>query len=152
MPFDPMLLADFAEREIREFAKHHRDETFYGFAVDASLLCLNSIEKFEATLTQYRKQRPGKYLDAASVVELKMNTGDWEYQGFSDFCGQRGWDEELYATHYEIGFEDETSPLLAKTDYALAIQAVLRELEKRQAFASLKHTDDFWVGSVGHGY
>lgn len=152
MPFYPNQLADFAEHEVREFVKHHPDENFYGFAIDASLLCFNSIERFEAVLAEYRVRWPGKYLDDASVTELKMNTGDWEYQGFSDFRGQRGWDEDLYAVHYEIGFEDETSPLLAKTDYAVAMRAVLEELKKRRAFAPVTTTDDFWVGSVEHGY
>jgi len=36
--------------QISEFAKAHRKETFYAFALDDGLLCLNSEEKFNATL------------------------------------------------------------------------------------------------------
>lgn len=51
---DPIF--DHCCAAIEKFAREHRSETFYGFAIDASLLCLNSEEKFIETLEQYRRE------------------------------------------------------------------------------------------------
>ena len=63
MAFDVEKLTTFCMDEIRRFAERHQNEVFYAFAIDASLLCLNSEEEFAATLRQYqdewdRKTRP----------------------------------------------------------------------------------------------
>jgi hypothetical protein len=44
MAFDVDRLTGFCAEQIRQFAEDHADETFYAFAIDASLLCLNSKE------------------------------------------------------------------------------------------------------------
>ena len=53
--FDTEKLTEFAINKITEFAKEHPNETFYGFSIDASLLCLNSEEEFEKTLKYYSR-------------------------------------------------------------------------------------------------
>ncbi|WP_445363549.1 hypothetical protein ACJJIQ_02060 [Microbulbifer sp. ANSA003] len=45
MSFDIERLYDFSVKKIRQFSEEHKDETFYAFAIDASLLYLNSVEK-----------------------------------------------------------------------------------------------------------
>jgi hypothetical protein len=40
---------------VREFAREHADETFYAFAIDAGMLCLNSEERFQETLESLKK-------------------------------------------------------------------------------------------------
>jgi hypothetical protein len=42
--FDHEKMLAFALSAIRKFADEHAAETFYGFSIDASLLCLNSEE------------------------------------------------------------------------------------------------------------
>jgi hypothetical protein len=56
MTFDIDRLLDFSIREIENFAKTHQHELFYGFAIDASLLCLNSEQAAFATLRQYQDE------------------------------------------------------------------------------------------------
>lgn len=52
--FEVNKLLDFTRRAIAEFAKDHAGEVFYAFAIDSGLLCLNSIECFEAGLVEAR--------------------------------------------------------------------------------------------------
>jgi hypothetical protein len=47
MAFDLNMLATSAVEQIASFAVSHRDETFYAFAIDRTLLCLNSEEAFK---------------------------------------------------------------------------------------------------------
>jgi hypothetical protein len=48
------LLA-FCVAEIKRFAQAHQGETFYAFAIDENLLCLNSEEAFARTLKKYQE-------------------------------------------------------------------------------------------------
>lgn len=54
MAFDIDRLIDFSIKEIAAFAKNHQNELFYGFAIDASLLCLNSEQAAITTWLEYR--------------------------------------------------------------------------------------------------
>jgi len=54
--FSVNTLLTYSESRIAQFAEKHRDETFYAFAIDASLLCLNSLEGFNETLQEYQSQ------------------------------------------------------------------------------------------------
>lgn len=54
MPFDLDKLFEFCKAEIEAFSKDHQSEIFYGFAIDASLLCLNSVEHFASALHEYQ--------------------------------------------------------------------------------------------------
>jgi hypothetical protein len=56
MPFDLSRLVTHSVIAIRAFAKMHAAEHFYAFAIDANLLCLNSIERFEETLKRYQNR------------------------------------------------------------------------------------------------
>jgi len=66
MSFDVKQLTEFAVEAIKEFAEEHQNETFYGFAVDASMLCLNSEECAADTLKEYRDNwdRQTRHLDS----------------------------------------------------------------------------------------
>jgi hypothetical protein len=54
MAFDIDKMTSFSISAIRAFSERHQSETFYAFAIDASMLCLNSEECAAATLTKYR--------------------------------------------------------------------------------------------------
>lgn len=56
MAFDVEKLFKFAASEIEKFAGEKKTETFYAFAIDASLLCLNSEESASRTLKKYREK------------------------------------------------------------------------------------------------
>jgi len=96
--FDTVKLTKYIEKEISEFSKKHQNETFYGFAIDANLLCLNSVEKFEETLRNY-KEKWGGYTTKDEIQDLRSNTGDWSYQGFAELSDKNGFDMNAYLDH-----------------------------------------------------
>ncbi len=55
MSFDVERLVEHCINVIEEFAEDHQDETFYAFAIDANLLCFNSIERFRYTQIKYKE-------------------------------------------------------------------------------------------------
>ena len=55
MPFDVDQLTAFCRDVIEHFAAEHLDETFHAFAIDASMLCLNSEEIAKETLEGIRR-------------------------------------------------------------------------------------------------
>lgn len=56
MSFDMDRLFSFVCSEVARFSETHRDETFYGFAIDAALLCFNSEECFQKSLASYQNK------------------------------------------------------------------------------------------------
>ncbi|EMY77982.1 PF14136 domain protein [Leptospira weilii serovar Ranarum str. ICFT] len=155
--FDTRKLADFAIEQIEKFSKVYQDETFYAFAIDTSLLCLNSLERFEGSLKEYSTRWPKQYDTKEKIDEMKYNTGDWKYQGFADFGDlsiqdeegfyQGPFDDDLYEGHYDA--DDETQKTTA---YAIAMNEILEILKQKDSFRSLKKTDDFKIIRVEHNY
>jgi len=56
MSFNLDSLLQKSIESIRDFSSQHANETFYAFAIDENLLCLNSVEEFEKTLHRYREK------------------------------------------------------------------------------------------------
>jgi Domain of unknown function (DUF4303) len=153
MAFDVEQLSNFALKAIIDFAKAHKEETFYAFAIDASLLCFNSEQAFERTLNDYQKRNPEYYSTAEDIAHVKENTGDWEYQGFSDFTECEGFDSELYDDHYNLGLDlDEGDAQMKVTEYALAMDQVLERLKVMNVFKPVNRTKDFKALRVEHSY
>jgi hypothetical protein len=151
--FDVEKLTEFAMQAITVFASNHADETFYAFAIDADLLCLNSVEQFRITLSEYQNGPYGKkFVTADQIAGLRANTGDWRYQGFARFDGHPGFHAELYDQHYDIGVDDPSDPRLVNTPYARAMDAIIRNLVENDAFAPLRRTLDFAAARVEHTY
>ena len=144
--FDHEQMLAFSLEAIASFAAGHTTETFYGFSVDATMLCLNSEEAFQETLAEYQAKWPGHYTDPKKILELKNNQGDWKYQGFADL-GDHGFDHEAYDWHYDSPEEEQTA-----TAYAVAMDQLVAALVERDAFAALRRTDDFFVNRVEHNY
>jgi hypothetical protein len=144
--FDTDRLTEFAIKEIKKFSLNHQNETFYGFSIDANLLCLNSIDKFEIRLKNYRKKWGG-YKTEKDILNLKLNTGDWEYQGFAEFNDTSGFNMISYVDHYNSGDYGQT-----ESDYAKAMNKVIENLKKSDAFDNLKKTKDFFISRVEHNY
>lgn len=153
MPYDIESLTAYAVEAIADLAREHRHETFYAFAIDADLMCLNSVEAFAATLDRYRTGRFGdRYQREEDVARLRENTGDWAYMGFADFADLPGFDAALYDEHYDMGLDNPADPALRSTPYAIAMDAVIRNLIERDAFAPLRRTPDFTAMRVEHNY
>ncbi len=149
--FDIDRLFTIVRAAIREFAASHSDETFYAFAIDADMLCLNSEEDFAKSLARYQADYPDKYHDEENIQDLKYNTGDWQYQGFFDLEDEHGFDADAYSDHYdEAGASDDgTAP---HTPYAKAMSALVAKLRDSDVFEPLKRTDDFRISWVDHSY
>lgn len=145
-----------AKRAIEVFANKHKEETFYAFSIDASMLCLNSLEKFDITLKYYQQQYPESYKKPEDIEGLKYNTGDWEYQGFEDLGD--GFDDELYSEHYHIPFvnnelsEDELKGMFSNTPYHIAMLELLERLMHSNIFDLLNKTSDFKAFLTEHEY
>lgn len=145
--FDHERMLDFALHAIADFASAHADETFYGFSIDAALLCLNSEEQFVKSLAGYRERWPDYYQSEQDVRSLKLNTGDWAYQGFAELGEETGFDQQAYEDHYYAEYEEQKS-----TPYGLAMDRLVAALVERKAFAGLKRTPDFFANRVEHSY
>lgn len=156
--FDVNKMYSFSLEAIKQFAKEHRDENFYAFTIDASMLCLNSVEQFEKTLKEYQERYPKSYTDADCINELKYNSGDWEYQGFAEMSEQDGFNDFLYSEHYHLSFEQpkpteaETAELFLQTPYHKAMQELLTLLENSGVFDLLNKTADFRTFLSEHNY
>jgi len=144
--FDTEKLTEFAIKKITEFSKEHQSETFYGFSIDAQLLCLNSEKQFQKTLEWYRN-KSGGYDTKEKINNLKHNTGDWEYQGFAEFEDENGFDYNEYLEHYH---EEDDSQLTS--DYAKSMDIVVENLKKSGVFDLLKKTEDFYANRIEHNY
>lgn len=149
--FNVPELTKAAVAAIEAFAGEHSGETFYAFAVDADMLCFNSIEQFEKTLALYQQDYPDFYASARDIRGLRENTGDWAYQGFFQMDESHGFDGVLYDEHY-----DEASAAndgrAANTPYASAMDELVASLKQSHAFKSLNLTSDFTVAWVDHNY
>ncbi len=145
--FDHGRMLAFSVKAIRAFADAHRTETFYGFSIDASLLCLNSTEAFAKTLAGYRAKTAGRYLLPEDVEDLRLNTGDWDYQGFVCLMDSGGFDYELYQSHYDSHELEQKA-----SDYAKAMDQLLAALVEERAFDGLKRSPDFFANRVEHNY
>lgn len=166
--FNIDLMFEFAKSEIQAFALKHSNEAFYGFAIDCGLLCLNSVEQFQKTLSKYKTDSPKFYQTKQQKFNLQWNTGDWAYIGFSEFGDDNGFNSAQYDSHYkfvmelvEIQSEQQGfagyGPLdipdgASTTPYAKAIDALLLRLIKEDAFTCLKRTPDFNAVRVEHSY
>ena len=90
MAFDIDRLFNFSIREIENFAANHQDELFYGFAIDASLLCLNSEQAAIKTLLKYRDEWERDYRPIARWEDLTSRDIDRSeslLESEAEYCG-----------------------------------------------------------------
>ena len=85
MAFNIEKLVKFCIAEIEEFAEDHQNETFYGFVIDADMLCLNSVEEAEKTLTEYQDRND----------RLMRRLEKWEDITEEDFNWDKSYDFEI---------------------------------------------------------
>lgn len=85
------LVAELSD-DTEEFLAAHPELKFYSVGLDCNseygtmLLCFNTQEEFEKTLFKYQNGEWGdSYQTAEDILDLKFNTGDWEYQDVSSY-------------------------------------------------------------------
>ncbi|AOP33369.1 hypothetical protein A0128_05625 [Leptospira tipperaryensis] len=151
--FDVQKLANFALSEIEKFSKEHPNETFYTFAIDSSLLCMNSIEHFEKSLKEFASKSPRYYDSPDQIRKLRESPKAWAYNGFVCFrslnvpngSDSGPFDENLYKEHCDLDREAQE-----KSAYAIAMDQVLEILRQKDAFRVLKKISDFRILSAIH--
>ena len=151
--FDVKKLTHLAAKALEDFAANHQDETFYAVTIDAGALKMNSIEEHEESLAELRAEFPRHYQSVEEIDELKYNSGDWRYtiikfRGESDEeAKENGFDEDLYNDHYDTSDEEQKT-----SEYRNSMEAILIALKERNAFNSLRLTEDFVMRINEHGY
>lgn len=134
-------IVSFSETETKKFINKNSNLVFYAFAFDCNVeygeinLCLNTIFDFERTIESYQTgQYCGNYQKNEEMIELKYNTGDWEYQCFSTLYLFD--EEELKPYGYVV---PDTEKLLAICNKALIgfrETSTYEELQKEKDFIS----------------
>lgn len=81
MAFDVDKLFTDCRAKIQQFARAHPRETFYAFAIDANMLCLNSNEQFARTLHEYQSRWERQTRTIESLAE--MSEEDWRDDEFT---------------------------------------------------------------------
>ena len=104
-----------AKDAIADFGARHNHETFYAFAFDATMLCLDSVEQFAAKMKDPELRR--SYLGNRSTPPIDagaINPGDFEYQGFVDIGDEFPALRVAYNDYFEGGSTTATRPLLCR--------------------------------------
>jgi hypothetical protein len=70
MPFNVDELFDYCRQRIECFAREHSSETFYAFAIDSEMLCLNSLEQFARTLKEYQEKWDRRTRPIENIAEM----------------------------------------------------------------------------------
>ena len=85
------LVAELSN-DTEEFLAAHPELKFYSVGLDCNseygtmLLCFNTQEEFEKTLFKYQNgDFADSYQTAEEILDLKFNTGDWEYQDVASY-------------------------------------------------------------------
>jgi len=156
--------------ELRDFAKKHAQEVFYGFAFDCNSaygevgLCANTKQLLKA---QRRAVDPNaaffasldKKLRLANTAspslrrESRWHLGDWDYQAFSRKRFDRSWRrfEAVLAKTCETEEEDRRSAMKpTQKRFMESVCRVLVRLERVGAFDLLRRTGDFSTLAMDH--
>lgn len=140
------LLA-FTEKETADFLKEHSNEEFYAFAFDCNAeyaevnLCFNTEDAFKETLDFYQEKYSADYQDEESILDLKYNTGDWEYQCFATMYIME--EDEMIAL-----YDDDVDAQL--TELIEIFYQALADFRKSDVFASIPKTESFKLICLDH--
>jgi hypothetical protein len=140
-------MLDASVQAINEFSALHPNETFYSFGIDSNMLCANSIECFETTLKKYQEKFPKSHNTLKEINELKMNTGDWEYQDFYSLTEEDGFNDDSYDSHYY-----KNSFFQKFSSYSIMMRLLLWKIKLSGAFDQLNKTKDFKIIRPEHNY
>ena len=141
------LVAELSN-DTEEFLAAHPELKFYSVGLDCNseygtmLLCFNTQEEFEKTLFKYQNgDFADSYQTAEEILDLKFNTGDWEYQDVASY--QVFSSDELMAM-----FGDDIDSLIeCMMDFNYR---VLKAFVATKAFNLIPKTADFQPICIDH--
>ena len=141
------LVAELSN-DTEEFLAAHPELKFYSVGLDCNseygtmLLCFNTQEEFEKTLFEYQNgDFADSYQTAEDILDLKFNTGDWEYQDVASY--QVFSSDELMAM-----FGDDIDSLIeCMMDFNYK---VLRAFVATEVFKIIPKTSDFQPICLDH--
>lgn len=141
------LVAELSN-DTEEFLAAHPELKFYSVGLDCNseygtmLLCFNTQEEFEKTLFKYQNgDFADSYQTAEEILDLKFNTGDWEYQDVASY--QVFSSDELMAM-----FGDDIDSLIeCMMDFNYK---VLRAFVATEVFKIIPKTSDFQPICIDH--
>jgi len=143
--FEISKLSNQISRAIKDFAKKHQNEIFYILTIEGNSLSLNSEEAFQKTLKKYQNEYPEDYNEKDAIENLKFNSGDFEYQGFYEL--QEGYVHHYYQEHCSLSYEEQEN-----SDYAIAMETLLKKLLEESILEPLRISQDFKAIQVEHTY
>ena len=141
------LVAELSN-DTEEFLAAHPELKFYSVGLDCNseygtmLLCFNTQEEFEKTLFKYQNgDFADSYQTAEEILDLKFNTGDWEYQDVASY--QVFSSDELMAM-----FGDDVDSLIeCMMDFNYK---VLKAFVATEGFKIIPKTSDFQPICLDH--
>ena len=134
MAFDLKKLAEHCAKSVKDFAKDHDDETFYAFAIDASMFCLNSVDQFEKTLKKYQDRWTRKSRAIASMSDMTAEDHEAEEFGL-----------DLAENHLGLDRTDEGACLKVINEYRTRIREEGCEWFTEDGIKSLKFNTGDWA-------
>ncbi|PKH51580.1 hypothetical protein CXF68_13190 [Tenacibaculum sp. Bg11-29] len=143
--FEIPKLTNQLKNAIKDFAKKHQNETFYILTIEGNSISLNSEEAFKKTLKEYQNKYPEFYNEKDAIENLKFNTGDFKYQGVCFL--QEGYIHHYYEEHCSLPDEEQNT-----SEYTIAMETLLKELQDKDTFKPLKISRDFKATQVAHTY
>jgi hypothetical protein len=157
------------EVDLREFARKHARETFYGFAFDCNSeygevgLCLNTTGLLKvqraapnpnaAFFASLDKKLGFKASPAATSRKTRWDLGDWHYQGFNSKAFDRGWRRFQTAVIKRCTVEEEDEGTFMTPSQSRFMEAACRiliRLERGGSFDVLKRTANFGTLAMDH--
>lgn len=156
--------------DLRQFAKKHPQETFYGFAFDCNSeygelgLCANTNELLKAQraapdpnaafwASLDKKLGLGGGSPSAKQRKSRWDLGDWDYQGFNTTAFDRAWRRfQSTITQRCEGEEQDKRSFMTPTQarFMEAVCRVLVRLERGGAFDVLQRTRNFSTLAMDH--
>lgn len=141
-------LLPLVQTAVETFLKEHPELCYYCFAFDCNAeyaeinLCFNTEADFAQTLERYQRGPYGdSYRSEEDILDLRYNTGDWQYQCFATFYVL---EEETLAALYG---EDEDRLLAEMMRFNCELLALFC---KTDTFARIPKTENFRVLCIDH--
>lgn len=149
-------LLDFTISGVEKFLKENPTLEFYAFAFDCNAeycevnLCFNTETDFQKTLTHYQSGKYGdNYQTDEEIIELKFNTGDWDYQCFdTHYVLEESELDEIYQNCPED--DDDKTWLEFVENLNELFCEVLLQFTQTETYQKIPKTKDFTPFCIDH--
>ncbi len=134
--------------DTQKFLEKNPTLKFYSVGFDCNteyaeiLLCFNTEEAFQKTLKHYQNGKYGDlYQTEEQILDLRFNTGDWDYQGISIYTA---FSEEELTEMYEDDYEKMQTEMM-NFNYQL-----MQRFSQTACYKSIPKTDNFKPICIDH--